>query len=85
MKHNTPGKAIAYELYDHGEYFIIKAIAEYPGEPVLPSGRGSIGMDINRDHIALAETDRKGNLVKAWRIPLKERGTRTRGNMKGMY
>ncbi len=76
MKHNTPGKAIAYELYDHGEYFIIRAIAEYPDEPVTPSDRGSIGMDINRDHIALAEIDRKGNLVKAWRLPVKERGAR---------
>ena len=42
MKHNTPGKAIAYELYDHGEYFIIRAIAEYPDEPLIPSDRGRI-------------------------------------------
>ena len=42
MKHNMPGKAIAFELYDHGEYFIIRAIAEYPDEPVTPSDRGRI-------------------------------------------
>ena len=27
-KHNSPDKAVAYELMDYGEYFIVKAIFE---------------------------------------------------------
>ena len=65
MKHNTPNKAVAYELYDHGDYFIIKAIIEVESQLTKPSIYGSIGIDINADHIATAEIDAFGNLVKA--------------------
>ena len=32
--------------------------------------RGAIGVDLNADHLAVAETDASGNYVKAWRVPL---------------
>ena len=76
MKHNTPNKAVAYELYDHGEYFIIKAIIEYE-EEVVESQYGSIGIDINKGHIAVAQIDAYGNLVDTSTIPLKTKGLTT--------
>ena len=33
-------------------------------------GRGAIGVDLNADHLAVAETDPSGNWVRAWRVPL---------------
>lgn len=65
MKHNTPNKAVAYELYDHGDYFIIKAIIEIEPQQASKSIDGSIGIDINADHIATAEIDSSGNLINA--------------------
>ena len=32
--------------------------------------RGAIGVDLNADHLAVAETDASGNYVTAWRVPL---------------
>ena len=32
--------------------------------------RGAIGVDLNADHLAVAETDSSGNYVNAWRVPL---------------
>jgi IS605 OrfB family transposase len=32
---------------------------------------GGIGIDLNADHLAIAEIDEHGNLVKVWTIPLK--------------
>ena len=32
--------------------------------------RGAIGVDLNADHLAVAETDASGNYVNAWRVPL---------------
>ena len=37
---------------------------------VTDQGRGVIGVDINADHLAVAETDASGNYVNAWRVPL---------------
>ena len=38
---------------------------------------GAIGVDINSEHLAVAETDRFGNLVEAMRIPLNTYGKST--------
>ena len=35
-----------------------------------PRGRGAIGVDLNADHLAVAETDASGNYLRAWRVPL---------------
>ena len=32
--------------------------------------RGVIGIDLNADHLAVAETDANGNYLNAWRVPL---------------
>ena len=40
--------------------------------------RGAIGVDLNADHLALAETDASGNYVSAWRVPLVTYGRNTR-------
>ena len=37
---------------------------------VTDSSLGAIGMDLNADRLAVAETDASGNWVKAWRVPL---------------
>ena len=64
MKHNTPGKAICYELRDHGEYFIIKAIVEVVDKDIqMQTCNGVYGMDLNIDHMAVSETDANGNLI----------------------
>ena len=71
MKHNTPGKAVQYDLIDYGDYFIIKAIVEVNDEPVeFNRDAGAVGIDINVDHVALCETDRYGNCVLFKTIPM---------------
>ena len=32
--------------------------------------RGALGVDLNADHLAVAETDASGNYLNAWRVPL---------------
>ena len=71
MKHNTPGKAVQYDLIDHGDYFIIRAVVEKEDEEIeFDRSTGAVGIDINVDHIALCETDRHGNCVLLKTIPM---------------
>ena len=71
LPHNTTGKAVQYDLIDHGDYFIIRAVVENQNEQVKFNRRtGAIGIDINVDHIALCETDRHGNCVLLKTIPM---------------
>ena len=39
--------------------------------------RGAIGVDLNGDHLAVADTDASGNYLKAWRVPLVTYGKNT--------
>ena len=39
--------------------------------------RGAIGVDLNADHLAVADTDASGNCLKAWRVPLVTYGKNT--------
>ena len=39
--------------------------------------RGAIGVDLNADHLAVAETDASGNCLNAWRVPLVTYGRST--------
>ena len=32
--------------------------------------RGAVGVDLNADHLAVAETDASCNCLDAWRVPL---------------
>ena len=44
---------------------------------VTDKRRGAIGVDLNADHLAVAETDSSGNCIKAWRVPLVTYGKST--------
>ena len=75
LPHNTAKKAVAYELYDHGEYFIIKAIVTLEEKKSITSThKGSIGIDINVDHIALSIINQEANLVGSKVYPMKVKG-----------
>ena len=45
--------------------------------PVVGKKRGTIGVDLNADHLAVAETDASGNCLNAWRVPLVTYGKST--------
>jgi len=71
LPHNTPGKAVAYAIEDKGEYFIIKAIIDIEEKKyTFKKENGVVGIDINKDHIALCEIDRQGNILKFKNIPM---------------
>lgn len=85
LPNNTAGKAVAYELYDHGEYFIIKAIIEaVPPLNQTNKARGSVGIDINTDHIALSQIDAKGNLCHTYSLAMQLKG-KTSNQRKNIY
>ena len=44
---------------------------------VTDQRRGVIGIDLNADHLAVAETDASGNYLNAWRAPLVTYGKNT--------
>ena len=69
MPTNTAGKAVCYVLTDYGEYFIIQAIIEMEDKEITNTvTNGVIGVDINRDHMALSWIDERGNLIGIKRI-----------------
>ena len=81
LPHNTPGKAVQFDLIDHGEYFIIRAVVEVNvKESEFDRRDGAVGIDINVDHIALCETDKHGNCIqfKIIDMPLKGKNTNQR-------
>ena len=80
-KHNSPDKAVAYELMDYGEYFIVKAIFEkHMNLPKTDTLYGAIGIDINLDHIALCETNKDGNIVLIKKYPIHKENTKNKRN-----
>lgn len=58
-------KPIAWAIEDRGEYYIFKVTVDVPKNPYVNyyKGNGVIGLDMNYDRAALAETDRHGNLI----------------------
>ena len=80
-KHNSPDKAVAYELMDYGEYFIVKAIFEkHMNLPKTDTLYGAVGIDINVDHIALCETNKDGNIVLIKKYPIHKESTKNKRN-----
>lgn len=80
-KHNSPDKAVAYELMDYGEYFIVKAIFEkHMNLPKTDTLYGAVGIDINVDHIALCETNMDGNIVLIKKYPIHKENTKNKRN-----
>ena len=72
------GQAISYRFKRDEKgwrEFLTKEMAEVP---VATDRRlGVIGVDLNADHLAVAETDASGNYLNAWRAPLVTYGKNT--------
>ena len=69
------GRAISYRFVRDDKGW--RVFASVQAAPVAKTSRpdlGAIGLDTNADHLALAETDRFGNLIKAFRLELDVRG-----------
>ena len=65
------GQAISYRFKRDAKGWRVFATTELPEvEITTDRRRGAIGVDLNTDHLAVAETDASGNYVKAWRVPL---------------
>ena len=72
------GQAICYRFKrDTKDWrlFVSTQMMEVP--VVTDRRRGAIGVDLNADHVAVAETDASGNYVNAWRVPLVTYGKNT--------
>ena len=67
----TLGQAISYRFKRDAKGWRVFATTELPEvEITTDRRRGAIGVDLNADHLAVAETDASGNCVNAWRVPL---------------
>ncbi|MXZ25534.1 MAG: IS200/IS605 family element transposase accessory protein TnpB [Caldilineaceae bacterium SB0665_bin_21] len=65
------GQAISYRFKRDAKGWRVFATTEMIDVPVITDKRrGSIGVDLNADHLAVAETDASGNPVHAFRVPL---------------
>ena len=65
------GQAISYRFKRDAKGWRVFATTELPElEITTDRWRGAIGVDLNADHVAVAETDASGNYVNAWRVPL---------------
>ena len=73
------GQAISYRFKRDAKGWRVFATTELP-EVVTDNHRpasGAIGVDLNADHLAVAETDASGNCINAWRVPLVTYGKNT--------
>ena len=73
------GQAISYRFKRDGKgwrVFITTEMRDVPA--VTDRKRGAIGVDLNEDHLAVAETDSSGNCLRAWRVPLVSYGKSAR-------
>ena len=65
------GQAISYRFKRDGKGWRVFVSTEPMDVPVVTDQRrGAIGVDLNADHLAVAETDASGNCINAWRVPL---------------
>ena len=72
------GQAISYRFKRDAKGWRVFATTELPElEITMDRWRGAIGVDLNADHVAVAETDASGNYVNAWRVPLVTYGKNT--------
>jgi hypothetical protein len=63
------GTALTYRIVrDAKGWRVFVSAAVAAPAPVSHCALGAFGVDVNADHLALAETDRFGNLVQALRI-----------------
>ena len=72
------GQAISYRFKRDGKGWRVFVTTEMMDLPVVTDRKcGTIGVDLNADHLAVAETDASGNCVNAWRVPLVTYGKNT--------
>ena len=65
------GQAISYRFKRDEKGWQVFATTDTVKVPVVTDRRrGAVGVDINADHLAVAETDVCGNYLRAWRVPL---------------
>ena len=65
------GQAISYRFKRDGRGWRVFVSTNMMDVAVLTDRRcGAIGVDLNADHLAVAETDASGNCPNAWRVPL---------------
>ena len=65
------GQAISYRFKRDDRGWRVFATTDMMDVPVVTDQRhGVIGVDLNADHLAVAETDASGNYVNAWRVSL---------------
>ena len=74
----TLGQAISYRFKRDGKGWRVFVSTEMRDVPVVTDRkRGTIGVDLNADHLAVADTDASGNCINAWRVPLVTYGKNT--------
>ena len=72
------GQAISYRFKRDGRGWRVFVSTNMMAVPVVTDRRrGAIGVDLNADHLAVAETDASGNCLNAWRVPLVTYGKST--------
>ena len=72
------GQAISYRFKRDAKGWRVFVTTQMMDVPVVTDRkRGTIGVDLNADHLAVAETDASGNYVNAWRVPLVTYGKST--------
>ena len=65
------GQAISYRFKRDRRGWRVFAITDIAKAPVVTDRRlGAVGVDLNADHLAVTETDRSGNVVNAFSVPL---------------
>ena len=65
------GQAISYRFKRDARGWRVFVSTNMMDVPVVTDRRrGAIGVDLNADHLAVAETDASGNCLNAWRVPL---------------
>ena len=72
-KDKSKYQALSYRFYkSNGSYKVFISLDKSKQQPKLISSKliGSIGIDINADHLAVSEVDRFGNLNKSFNLPL---------------
>ena len=62
--------AISYRFLRDGKGWRVFVATEVAGGKALQTDLGALGVDLNEDHLALAETDGDGNLVAVHRVSL---------------
>ena len=78
------GKPIGWSLEDHGDYYIVKCLIDVPATPYLntSASTGMVGVDLNVNHIAIANVNDIGQCVDAFTLPFNLEGKTSGQAMK---